>query len=368
MLTFRATWVGFFANIYTKKACARSMSTSNKMIGVVSSCNSAIDVYLDGAAELSKIDRKNHHHTSAKGVPLMYDYMVTVSVPSIPPTGFISSTNQTILTGVIKTAPPNWQTRNAVRMAHFTREELRREAGVTKGSIGRYAKTMRLNLDSQMFGIAYNPTRAVDPENSRYQRLYACESPTLNTGGNQASNFTGGVWDYTQLSETRSGDADAFSDYYLSVCDAHSGSPAAGYTRVGVIEAYNQRRQTVLTDSTATPGGDTQFIENDSPFFRVPQQDVSEDAYVDVTLDEQDNPPYDRSTGSASDAVQAQPVEFFNLTMQNTQATFRVQAPLGLLEMNFRNMWGSGYQADPPEWTVVQDVTVEVECLGTYEM
>ena len=344
------------------------MSTSNKMIGVVSSCNNAIDVYLDGAAELSKIDRKNHHHTSAKGVPLMYDYMVTVSVPSIPPSGFISSTNQTILTGVVKTAPANWQTRNAVRMAHFTREELRREAGVTKGSIGRYAKTMRLNLDNNMFNIAYDPTRAIEAVDSRYQRLYATQSPTIYSGGNAGGNFTGGVWDYTQLSETSSTNANAASDYYLSVCGAHSGSPSAGYTRVGVIEAYNQRRQTVLTDSTLTPGGDTQFIENDSPFFRVPQQDVSEDAYVDVTLDEQDNPPYDRTTGSASDAVQAQPVEFFNLTMQNTQASFRVQAPLGLLEMNFRNMWGSGFGQDPPAWTVVQDVTVEVECLGTYEM
>lgn len=348
------------------------MSTSNKMIAVVSSNNNAIDCYLDGAAELSKIDRKNHHQTSESGVPLVYDYMVTVSVPSQPPSGFISATNQTILTGTVKTAPLNWQTRNSVRMAHFTRSDLRKEAGVTKNAIGKYAKTMRLNLERNMFDIAYDPTTAIGAPDTRYQRLYATRDPDSLPAYTNTSNFNGGVWDYTQLAEVSTTDADSASDYYLNVCGDHLGSPSAGYTFVSTIQAYNQRRQTVLDDSTVTPGGDTQFIENDSPFFRVPQQDVSEDLYVDVTLDEQDNPPYDRTTGPLSDSVQVQPVEFFNLTMQNTQASFRVQAPLGLMRFDFRNLWGTGYVDFPgtPEsvWTDVQNITVEVECLGTYEM
>lgn len=347
------------------------MSTSNKIIGVISANQAQAEVYCDVAAELSKLDRKNHKQVSEKGVPLVYDCMITVTQPSTPPAGFISATNQTILTGTVLTAPLNWQTRNAVRMAHFTREDLRKEAGVSKQSIGRYAKTMRMNLDRNMFSIDYAPTAVVGAGDTRYQRLYACNSPLLNNDGNQASNLTGGTWDYTQLSETESDDSNAFSDYYMWLAGGHLGSPTAGYTGIGVIHAYNQRRQTVLTDSTVTPGGDTQFIENDSPFFRVPQQDVSEDAYVEVTLDEQDNPPYDRTTGALGDSQQVQAVEFFNLTMQNTQASFRVQAPLGLIEMEFRNMWGSGYnEVDPSEsaWTNTQNVIVEIECLGTYEM
>lgn len=361
--------MGFFENINNKKACAGFMSTANKIIGVISANHNATDVYCDVAAELSKLDRKNHKQVSEKGVPLVYDCMITVTQPSTPPSGFISAQNQTILTGVVGTAPLNWQTRNAVRMAHFTREDLRREAGVSKQSIGRYAKTMRMNLSKAMYDIAYAPTVTVAAGDTRYQRLYACNSPLLNNNGNQASNLTGGTWDYTRISETESDNADAFSNYYMWLTGGHQGSPETGYNGIGVIHAYNQRRQTVLTDSTVTPGGDTSYIENDSPFFRVPQQDVSEDAYVDVTLDEQDNPPYDRTTGSTGDSQQIQAVEFFNLTMQNTQASFRVQAPLGLLEMKFRNMWGEGYsESGASDWTQTQNVTVEIECLGTYEM
>lgn len=348
------------------------MSTANKFISTVSANSANMDAYLDTAAELSKIDRKNHHQISESGVPLMYDMMVTVSCPSQPPSGFISGTNQTILSGTIKVAPKNWQTRNSVRMAHFDRLALRKEAGVSKGSIGKYAKTMRMNLNGQMHDLPYQPKTAVGAPEARFQRLYANRDPDSLPAYTNVSNFTGGVWDYTQLAQVSTTDANASSEFYLNLCGQHSGSPSAGYTYIGVIEGYNQRRQTVRDSSTVNAGGDTQFIENDSPFFRIPQQDVSEDAYVEVTLDEQDNPPYDRTTGGTSDSVQVQPIEFFNLTMQVTQQTFRVQAPLGLLQFDFRNLWGTGYVEEPDTseslWTEVQNITVEVECLGTYEM
>jgi hypothetical protein len=345
------------------------MSTANKLIGSVSANKSNIDVYLDTAAELSKLDRKNHLQVAEDGKPLVYDLLVTVSTPS---TADITAPDKQLLaSGTVSTAPNNWQTRNAVRMAHFTRQDLRREAGVSKGAIGKYAKSVRMNLDNNMFDIAYSPQTSIPAPSSRYQRLYAF-SDVSSTPSHSATTakFKGGVWDYSQLAQVETDDANAVTDYYLTVLGNHVGTPSAGYTTVSCIQAYNERRQTTRDDSTVNAGGDTQFIDNDSPFFRVPQQDASEDSYVEITLDEQDNPPYDRRI--SGDALKAQPQEYFQLSAQSSQVSFRIQAPLGLVKFEFTDLYGTGWVEEPnsPEslWTIVQDLFVEVECLGTYEM
>lgn len=375
----------FCKDLYQKIYAACTMTTANKILSTIPSNSTDMVVYLDGAAELSKIDRKNHHQVTEKGVPLVYDYMVTVSTPS--KTSAASETDQITLTGVAYTCGLNWQTRNAVRMTHFTREELRRESGVTKGAIGKYAKTLRLNMDPDMMSIAYKPATdmpadqvAVTNADLRVQRVYAefnpgTAAPYLQTPAVSQTQWTGGKWDYTQLAQVENDDANTANPFYVNVLGNHSNAAPGPYTFIGAIQGYNQRRQTVLDDSTVTPGGDTQFINNESPFFRVPQQDVSEDAYVDITLDEQDNPPYDRNVGvsgvSLADSIRAQPVEYFQTTMSNSMVSFRVQAPLGLLKLDFSDLFGTGWNPVDPgssAWTTVQNIQLEVECLGTYEM
>lgn len=345
------------------------MTDSNKFVSVIANNRDTQAIYLDTAAELSKIDRKNHKQVTDKGVPLVYDLMVTVTSPLNKLTE--SATNPGLqATGLVKTAPLNWQTRNAVRMAHFTREDLRKEAGITKGSIGRYAKNLRCNLDPIMYDIAYNTASNLGTgQQPQAQRLYAMQDILINNVsglGAAGTRYTGGTWDYTQLSQVEVGDANTADDFYLNVCESHSSAAPGPYTYIGLLQAYNQRRQTTLDDSTLTSGGDTQFIDNESPFFRVPEQDVSEDAYVNVTLDEQDEPPYDRRIGVSSataDAKELQPGEFFQLTEVQATASFRVQAPLGLVKFELSDLLGSG-ETNP----LRQFLTFEVECLGTYEM
>ena len=348
------------------------MSNANKFAACISANHSTVDAYLDTAMELSKIDRKNHHQVTEKGVPLVYDMMVTISTPSEYPDGTVGVSGQTTLTGSVKTAPNNWQTRNAVRMTHFTREDLRKEAGVVKGSIGKYAKTLRMNLEPQMFGLAVRPTTNITADATRYQRIYSAFDLRLNalSAGSAGGNFVGGVWDYTQLAQVKETDANTANPFYVNVAGAHNAVAPGPYTYVSALQGYNQRRQTTLDDSTVTSGGDTQFIENDSPFFRVPQQDVSEDAYVDITLDEQDNPPYDRATTNSSDFGRTQIAEYFQLTSQNSQVSFRIQAPLGLVHFNLADMWGEGFEQEPPVYVTdkTQQIVLEVEVLGTYEM
>ncbi len=257
-------------------------------------------------------------------------------------------------------------------MTNFERDRLRKEAGVKKGSIGKYAKTMRFNMDDDMFGITYNPSAGLGTANvaPTTQRIYAFYNQDVSGVGSGAFipgvPFEGGVWDYTQLAQTTSGDANAADPFFLNVCGAHSSAAPGPYTYISAIMAYNQRRQTVLDDATVTSGGDTQFINDDSPFFRIPEQDVSEDKYVEITLDEQDNPPYDRTITQStslhlqSDSQMAQPIESFQLSIQQPIAQMRVQAPLGLLRLSLSDLLGSSGNN--------QYVDIEVACLGTYEM
>ena len=47
------------------------MSDSNKIVAVIANNTSSQEIYLDTAAELSKVDRKNHKQVTDKGVPLV---------------------------------------------------------------------------------------------------------------------------------------------------------------------------------------------------------------------------------------------------------------------------------------------------------
>lgn len=358
------------------------MSDSNKIVAVIandsppvgSAITSSGVYYLDTAAELSKIDRKNHKQVSDKGVPLVYDLMVSVSCPQVK--SLVNIANPDLLaTGTVKTAPLNWQTRNSVRMAHFTREDLRKEAGVVKSSIGRYAKNLRCNLDPDMYDIPYAPFAGLGTPLPLNQRIYAQTEVSLELDlvrQHSGARFFGGTWDYTQLAQVRKGvvGAPEADDFYLNICDSHSTNAPGPYTYIGLLQAYNQRRQTTLDDSTLTSGGDTQFIDNESPFFRVPEQDVSEDKYVTITLNEQDNPPYDRSIGEgvgSADSKEAQPCDWFQLTNYQSVSSMRVQAPLGLLQFSMDDLLG-GVALDPEGDGIPQYLIFEVECLGTYEM
>jgi len=307
-------------------------------------------LYLDTAAELSKLERKNHMQVTEKGVPLIYDMTVECWTPTF------NNSNVPFVKGDYYTAPDHWVTRNAVRMAHFTREDLRKEAGVAAGSIGRYAKNMRFNLNSSMYAITYNNTTAAGTN----ARLYA-----QNDGGNDIS---GGVWDYTQLSQVNPVNASDSDDFFMVICGTHSAAAPGPYTYIGVNKAYIERRQTVLADATQTPGGSPDNVVTGSPFFRVPEQDESSDSYQEIIQDEQDNPPYDRtgSLGITADSADVGEVWVDSFQLGQTGAlayhSVRVQAPLGLLKMVVRPI------NDGETEHAKADMHWKITCHGTYEM
>ena len=340
----------------------------------VSEAGATLNAYLDAAAEFSKTDRKNHVQTDDAGYPMMYDMLVTIAPDFTYRYVDGGTPDQQVLENQevrfdCRTAPNNWQLRNSVRMAYFQRNELREEAGVSDESIGKYAKNLRFNLDAKMYGVTYLPIVG-GGGSATAKRLYALQrvvpTPLVFKGGLwDNSGTTTSTWDYTELTQMTkdsvTGVPTAADSFFLNVVGPHSSSAAGGpYDYIGTLLAYNQRRQTVRDKATAVAGGDTQFVVTESPFFRIPEQDVSEDAYVGITLDEQDRPPYDREADTAGndDSMVAQPVEYGRLSTLSglSSHTFRIQAPLGLVQMvinpNIADL----------------DINIEFELLGTYRM
>jgi hypothetical protein len=329
-------------------------------------------VYLDGARELSKINRLNHHQMDKKGKVKMYDYLITATPQFAYKYEQDETSGQFTLRNDLveietSVASPTWQTRNSLKMAHELRDELREEAGITLGTIGKYARTMRVNLDSNMYSVK-DDLPAVG-STATTQNMWAFEdiiAPSVYTGG-QYTDPLGVVktnWDYSEVTALDPANTDPITGlpiadpFFINICGGHSSSTPGPYTYVGALLAYNQRRQTVFEESTLTPGGNQEFQVSNSPFFRIPEQDISEDAYVEIVLDEQDRPPYDLSAGAISDSMVPQTVDLTRLSTLSglNQQSWRVQAPAGLVRFLITNNIAE------------QLVDFEIECLGTYEM
>ena len=223
--------------------------------------------------DLSLLNRRGYASTTRKGVPLVYKakidhYMVDEDGITVA----AAVGHDLVSTLTIDGCQNNWVMKNAAVKFHAAREELLKQAGVTKGSRGAYAHEIRYNFDG-----------ASD----------AFMSP-LDAGGNE---FTGGTWDVTslgytgdtafQLSITGTGDdeeADAFSGAVISI--GHS---------------YLMSRSNVLADTN--PERDeapAKFsVLNsilDDPFRRTGEVDDIRDN----ADGEQDNPPYEVLDISAS--------------------------------------------------------------------
>ena len=283
--------------------------------------------YLDTAAELSKIDRKNHTQTKRDGTAKVYDLLVHLTTDASTTVEFAAYT-----------APNNWQTANAVKQAKKLRDKLWRDSGVKPGMIGTYAKELRFNLDSTMYGITYSPAAS---GGTATERIYAHEEVRPNT----ASVFTGGTWDYSELATHLD------TGFNLNLVGGHSGTDPTAYTYIGVIKAYNQARQTVQAESPIT--GD--LVDTDSPFMQVTAKTDTVDEILDHVEVYGDAPPYDRTIDG--DAIEPHCAAFGVLNNQSgLNTSFRIQVPLGLLMLKVGNANANS------------DLAVRVECLGTYEM
>lgn len=95
--------------------------------------NTTEDVYIDLAAAMSAVNRKQYHQVKRDGTPLCYAITVTA----------IKSKNGMVLA----TAPNNWTTRNAVKKTAVGWKRQLKHGGVKVSDLPTYAKRFRCGFD-----------------------------------------------------------------------------------------------------------------------------------------------------------------------------------------------------------------------------
>lgn len=295
---------------------------------------STTTLYLDSAAEFSKVDRTGWHQASPKtGRAKLYDLLITATCD-------IGET----LDMTVSTLPNNWQMRNSTRQFHLTREKLRKSSKTPKSHVGKYGKSIRYNIDGAMNNVAYAIPASISTATS--QRIYAMDGSMTAA----SDYFDGGTWDYTQLTSE-----DDENGFYLVGAGTHSAASPGPYTYVSVLAAYNQHR---LHVQSTDPEDDS--VDVTSPLFRILQTDEAQDDYALIVKTEQDSPPYDMvdlPVTANDDCVRLQNCEMVRLNNnQGVSKTFRVLAPLGLVK----------FAVNPGNES--QQMQFRIECIGLATM
>lgn len=250
---------------------------ANAALGTVNLCR-----------DLSLINRKNHEHTTRKGVPLVYHTKVTVY--RTKSTDVDEEQRMSFYT-----VPQNWVYRNAAVKLHYAREAMMKNAGVTKAERGRYDHTIRYSWAN------YATTEGTD----------TWLDPVDNTG----AAFSGaelGTWDTTEIflptgSEIgvslHGGIADQLEDTHDATSGMHS-----------LPQMYLQSRNLIREDDSDDTNVEGDGAEDEFPSqFSIIRQlfvgdEPSRDEILESVQTSQDNPPYD-ADDLANTATFIAPVE-----------------------------------------------------------
>lgn len=220
--------------------------------------------------DLSLTNRKNHEHTTRKGVPLVYHCKITA---------YRSASTDTDETQVLKflTVPQNWVYRNGAVKLHYAREAMYKRSGVTKADRGRYDHTIR---------YGWKNTDSSDGATSGWLAPVDKDGNTMDLG----------TWDTTELhiengSEIRptlwGGIADNLEDT----------SDAAGNRSLASM--YLQSRNLIREDDSDDTDLEGDGAEDEFPgehsiiraLFR--GHEPYYDEVIESAQSSQDNPPYD---------------------------------------------------------------------------
>jgi hypothetical protein len=306
-----------------------SIGTSATSAGAVNLCR-----------DLSLINRKNHEHTTRKGVPLVYHTKVTVYR-----TGSTDVDETQELR--FRCVPKNWVYRNAAVKLHAAREAMMKKNGITKKERGRYDHTIRYGWDN---------TDSSEGASSGW--LSPCDE-----NYDAFSSDKLGTWDTTELhlsngSEIRptlwGGIADGLEDTHVA---------AAGNRSLALM--YLQSRQLIRQDD-----GDDTDIEGDGAESEFPAEfsvirdlfnvaiDSSDEVRESVATS-QDNPPYDTDDISTTASfVEIIEVGKSQCGLQSfVKDTLYLDVPFGIMDIKGIVNQGSA-----------RAIKLQIEVLGVSEM
>jgi hypothetical protein len=258
--------------------------------------NDASDIYVDIAACLSAVNRKQYHQFTAGGDPLCYTVTVTSLVSGKPLE--------------MCTAQNTWTTRNAAKKTAEGWMEQLKNANIRKSELPTYAKRFRCGFDKDSHVTDAN-SQTLDhqlvPDGCNGERLF--------TGYTTPDGTTGDFFTANELCLLSIGET---VDYRAVLCNATSGSS------FGMISEYLKSRRNMR--ESADP--DTEFPSVTG--FMNTLFATSEDTADDVTAAVDDynlDRPY-----SETDAPLPVLASFTAAGTTNYRETF--SAPLGLIKIS----------------------------------
>ena len=264
--------------------------------------------------DLSILNRYGLEHTTRDGTPLVYRVRVTLHGQSYAGTGaavagFAGDDSFTTLK--IDGCQNNWVMKEAAKQFHAARERMFSDAGIKKGSRGKYSHTIRYNFDGadDTFGTPIDGDGAA---------------------------FTGGTWDVSKLAYEN--DASFQLRLVGAGDDEESDSFAGGVLTIG--HAYLMSRANMPADTNVqTNESPAKFsvlrrmLAGDASFTQNSQDDV-----VDLARSGQDNPPYEVLDISDSGDVNhdiTEPVELGRVTVGGADGftnSMVIDVPFGIMD------------------------------------
>lgn len=319
------------------------------------SSNTYTGTVVNGARDLSALNRKDIMQTTKKGVPLLYRYAVTVYPSAVKsggsPAGFHllnntdSGQSQKVVQTTFYAAPNNWVTRNACVKIHAAREDYFKKQGIKKSDRGAYDHTIRYD-----FAAA-----------STYEIPKKGVASVGSGDGDESTrvDMTMGDWGATQLFYP--GDAGGAK---LHLTGAHSSEESnTTHAQLCAGQLYLNSRATIDSDSNrevgTTPADDSvlhRMMSNASV------EDDRDDLVRDVR-DRADTPPYDlgATSNDSYDKYEVGRLQF--CVGQAGSATAIIEAPLGLFQARTIIADVDGDSAG-----VTGNIEMNVQLLGISEM
>jgi len=238
--------------------------------------------YYNIAKDLARLNARNEEITDRQGN--LYGYWCKVQTAS--------AANDALAMAYV---PNTWKVRNAFRKFHFAREQMFRDAGVTKREMGKYGRTLR-------------PYFSQDHETSGDESLRLWDPGSLTT-----VDATGGEWTYSTLASSPTFETDEHladtelppvDEWTLTILDSHKQEDifegVKTWSSVAMVQAYNQDRMEEIPDATA----DSSIVALNNPLASLQTQTLTTGEIVDIAQDQQyEAPPYDIT--DAGDSTEA---------------------------------------------------------------
>ena len=270
--------------------------------------------YMNLTKDLSWLNSRGHDVTDREGHVVGYWCDVTIVLDSAAD-WFLGA------------APNTWKLRNAFRKFHFAREEMFRNAGVTKKEMGRYGRSIRPYLDQNM--VDY--TDLSDPKEANTLVPIGCTDAQRE-------------WTYTNLgaspgwetTSTGPGGLSLVDEFQLTILDENkveatstSGGITTKFSTAGMIHSYNIDRMEVIT-----PGAEEVIDGPNNPLANVRAQSPSAGQVTEIAEDQElEAPPYDlRDNGDSTKKIIVDYANTNNATLQVVRLR-NIFVPAGILSI-----------------------------------